>query len=77
MALLGFINLRLNKQEAHGFSEDFLRDCATCVSPKNRGYHVDSTLPLPETLLSQDFAIAEPSSGETWTPMRYPLLLPF
>ena len=77
MTLLGFINLGLNEQEAHDFSKDFLRDCATCVSPKTRGKYVDSTHPLPEILLAQHGVIVEHSYGETWTLTHYPLLLLF
>ena len=48
MALLGFINLRLNEQEAYDFSEDFLRDRETHASPATVGDHMESTLPPPE-----------------------------
>ena len=51
MALLVFIDIGLNDQETHDFSEDFLRDWEIHMSPKTRGDYVDSTRPLLETLL--------------------------
>ena len=63
MFLLCFINLGLNDQEAHYFSEDFFSDWEPHVSPKTRGDHVDSTTPLLEILLAQKSAILELSSG--------------
>ena len=63
MALLGFINLGLNEQEAHGFFEDFLRFWETYASPVTAGDYVDSTSSLLETLLAQHAATIEPATG--------------
>ena len=63
IALLGFINLGLNEQEACDFPEDFLRYWLTHVSPTTAAYHVERTPPFLETLLVECTTILEPITG--------------
>ena len=65
ITLLGFVKLGLNEQEACDLSKEFLRVWETHASPLTTGNYVDTTPPLPVTLLAHNAIITEPITRES------------